>query len=280
MKKLITCLFGGMVVMVSTMGAQAATVKNCQLINWQANKVYTISAQLHKATHVILPESIRGKPVVGNRDLWQVDGQGTHLFIKPTNPDDKEGGSTTITVIGDSNSSYDFDVKRVKVNPDLCVRIEHDAGLIDNSASQAISMWQNKQQRENEKLAMSVTDMERELEQVKTSSQQNALDAVHEYRGNIYTRYDWNRGRGFIGKDVVSDVWDDGRFTYVRVNNDNKGVLQITATLDNQEELVEYQYDSTKKLYTIAGLYPELILRYQRSKVRVVRLDNGTSGGY
>ena len=56
--------------------------------------------------------------------------------------------------------------------------------------------------------------------------------------------------------------------------------MQVTAVVDGKEELLQYDYDASRQIYTMAGLYPKFTLRYSRSKITVTRLDDDTNGAY
>jgi len=258
------------VLLSSPAPTQAADAAPCSTIQWQPNRVYAIHARLHHAIHIVLPEPASGKPVVGNPDLWQVDGQSTHVFIKPTNADSPEGSSTSLTIVGQSNTSYDFIARRVAniAAADECVYINRDGGLIGSGTD-----WRTGEERRVEQLQKQVDSMQQQVAASRDAADRKALDAVHEYRGRVFTGYKWGNGSGFLGKNVVSDVWDDGRFTFIRIDQDNKGLMQVTASVDGKDELIEYDYDSTKKLYTLAGLYPELTLHYDKSTIKITRHD-------
>jgi hypothetical protein len=251
----------------------AADVAPCATIRHEANRIYVVEARLNHATHVILPEPMAGKPVTGNPDLWAVDGQSTHLFIKPTNADSADGAGTTVTVVGASNTSYDFEVKRVQKAGDLCVRVISDSGLLSPSSD-----WKTTEERRVAALQGQISSMQEQLASARGDVDKKALSAIQEYQSRIYTQYSWSKGGGFLGGDIISDVWDDGRFTYVRVKQDNKGVMQVSALIDGKKELIEYDYDSSKKIYTLAGLYPELVLRYGKSSITINRADNKSAG--
>jgi hypothetical protein len=251
----------------------AADVAPCATIRYEPNRIYVVQARLNHATHVILPESMAGKPVTGNPDLWSVDGQSTHLFIKPTSADTADGAGTTVTVVGISNTSYDFEVRRVAKGGDLCVRVVAEGPL-----SLAGADWKTGDERRVQSLEEQLTNAQQQLVGARADADKKALSALGEYQGRIYTQYEWGKGKGFLGKDVISDVWDDGRFTYVRVLQDNRGVMQVSARVDGKLELIEYDYDSAKKIYTIAGLYPELRLSYGKSSIVVKRADNSSAG--
>ena len=101
----------------------AASEKNCKEIKWRKGKVYLIKSALYKSTHIILPEKLLQQPICAN-ELWTCDGELNHVLVMP-NTDEKEGAETTMTVITETNTSYDFILKRVEKNPDTCVVIKN-----------------------------------------------------------------------------------------------------------------------------------------------------------
>ncbi len=260
-------------------------VAPCKEISWTPNNVYTVHSQLHVATHIILPEPMQGKPVAGNATLWAVNGENVHLFIKPKTLGEKEGAQTSVSVIGEDNTSFDFFIQRVARNPDICIKIvkEGAPNFQDLTASQG---WQTPQQQNAQQLTAQLTAAQQmasrhqqQLAKVKVSSQQQILQTLADYRTHIYTGYVWeDGGSDFFGDDVISDVYDDGRFTFIRVTHDNKGLLQISATIEGEEEMLEYDYDEARRIYTIAGIFPAFVMRYDESEIEVKRRDGRTKG--
>ncbi len=272
----------GLIILAALQGlfgtvAQASGVAPCRVVQWQPYQLYTISAALHQRTHIILPEPIQGKPVPGSPALWDVDGENIHLFIKPKNFGNAEGGTTTVTAVSVSNTSYDFLVKRTKGgDADVCVRIVAENG-IDGGERMG---WESKVERENSSLRNQVAFQRKQVLAQKAKGDQSTLDALHAYRSQIYTRYSWEGGESFFNESNITDVWDDGRWTYVRINTDNKGLMQVTAVVQGEEEFIEYDYNSDQLVYQLAGLYPEFLLRYKDSSITVTRQDSATSGAY
>ncbi len=260
-------------------------VAPCKEISWTPNNVYTVHSQLHVATHIILPEPMQGKPVAGNATLWAVNGENVHLFIKPKTLGEKEGAQTSVSVIGEDNTSFDFFIERVARDPDICIKIVKDQthDFQDAPASQG---WRTPQQHKTKQLAaqltaaqQTVSHHQQQLAKVKASSQQQILQTLADYRTHIYTGYVWeDGGSDFFGDDVISDVYDDGRFTFIRVTHDNKGLLQISATIEGEEEMLEYDYDEARRIYTIAGIFPAFVMRYDESEIEVKRRDGRTKG--
>lgn len=262
----------------------ASGVEPCKEISWTPNNVYTVRSQLHVATHIILPEPMQGKPVAGNATLWAVNGENVHLFIKPKTKDEAEGTQTSVSVISNTNTSYDFFIQRVTSDPDMCIKIIKDATSQMGEGGQ--QGWRTPQQQDAEELAgqlsaahQAAATYRQQIATVKHEAQQQLLRTLADYRMHIYTGYTWDDGdASFFGRNYISDVYDDGRFTFIRVTHDNKGVLQISSTIDGQEEMIEYAYDEHRKIYTIAGIFPALVLRYDEAEIDVKRRDATTGG--
>jgi len=219
--------------------------------------------------------------VPGNPQLWDVDGENIHLFVKPKNFGNQEGGRTTVTAITTSNNSYDFIIDRVKTGADTCIRIVQDSMNVGGIKQG----WKTHVERDNTALSQEISSLKLKQAAMKVQHQSQltaeraqldskVVDGVHKYKTSIYTRYTWNGGSGFLGKNNITDVWDDGRFTYVRLKNSNKGIMQITAEIDGEEEMIDYSFDGHSNLYTISGLFPEFLLRNEDAKVQIKRQDN------
>ncbi len=137
-----------------------ANASACREIQWQPYQVYSVKSSLHQRTHIILPEPIQGFPVPGNPQLWDVDGENIHLFIKPKNFGNNEGRKTTVTVISTSNNSYDFTIERVKTGADICIRIVQD----NMNVTGGQQGWKTQVERQNAELSRQISLMK--LQQV------------------------------------------------------------------------------------------------------------------
>ena len=108
---------------------------------------------------------------------------------------------------------------------------------------------------------------------------QKVDDALKKYRTYIYTRYDWKDNRLFSNQKLISDVYDDGRFTYIRTYPNNRGLLALFAEIDGKKEMIEYKIDSDD-IYRISGIYDKFYLTYGKLKYKVNRLDGLNNGVY
>ena len=241
--------------------AAADNGKLCRKIHWLPNRTYELKGHKNMSTHVVFPESAVDV-IVGNKDLWTQEHEQNHVFIKP-NTTLAEGNTSTLTFIGDSGNSYEFILTRTDNTDesDSCVVISHDNDMI-NSPN-----WHRQEKREKQVVA-AVINMEEKQKSEIINQQRSALD---QYRGTIYTRYQWKSTDSWFGQNFVSDVYDDGRWTYIRVTDDNKGVMSVYGLMHGKHNVLQFKYDETTKIYRISGIYPELMLAYGDNNVRITR---------
>lgn len=282
MKTIIIILFASLI----SVGAQAI---ECKHIGHSDGKTHQFNAMFNAYTHIELPENVmKGtKPLVGNKDLWTTDHAGPHLYIKPTSKL-KPGQTTSLSVVGESGKSYDFKISRKDNLDNTCFKLT-DGVIFSEDERQALT-----KRKDNAPMELANLWKDKYMQQRREASeeaQKAVLEALRRYRYQIYTRYDWKRSKsraghgktgtkGFIGTDLVADVYDDGRFTYMRVYTQNRGIMMIEATLEGQTEIIEARYDTINKMYTISGIFPEFTLKYGSSKIKITRADNSTVGEY
>lgn len=256
---------------VSAISEAAKPAGACSRVSWVEGQYYEVNAGVHQYTHVILPEPMMGEPFGGSEELWDVKGEGVHLFVKPYNYGNQEGGRTTVTVVSDTNRSYDFVFKRVpaiKATP--CVMM-----VSKNTAVGGVKQgWSRPEDRQKLALEDQIYQLEGRLQQSSIKSEEQALNALNKYRNNIFTGYTWEGEGLFVEADVIADVYDDGRFTIIRLAYDHKGVPQIKGRINGEDEMVEYSYDADNKIFTVPGLYPELSLLYRDTEIVIKRLSD------
>ena len=183
--------------------------KSCKVYNWKPGDVITIEASLNKQTHITLPE-VALDVLWGPKDLWAVDNVENNVFVTPTNPN-PAGKDTTLTVMGNSRNSYEFELVRVDKLSVHCIVISTSGALIKRSA------WESKDQQSEatikilqQQLAKANADKVQAAEDAK----RQATEAIKSYRSSITSKYDWTNGTGwFADKQSIESVYDDGRFT-------------------------------------------------------------------
>lgn len=240
----------------------------CKTVNWSPGDIVTVEASMYKSTHISLPEDALDI-VWGSKELWEKEFIRSHIFVKPLSAQ-PEGSESTATAVGASGASYEFRLVRVGKLSSHCVNLKSNGGMVNranwdakpsNPAADAqIALLQSQLLRANVEKAQLATEAVRQ-----TSA------AVKSYRTALFSNYAWDEGSGWFAKSGVETVQDDGRFTYIRLKSDNRGIMSITADIDGQPEVLEKVYDAAKREYRIAGVYPKFKLRAGDSEMTISR---------
>ncbi len=275
MKKLFLALF----LILFTTTAFAADSDSCRIIRHKEGKVYVINSALYQGTHIRLPEKILLDPIVGDSNQWTVEGNGHHIMVQP-NSAESQGKKTTLTLIDKNNKSYNFKLLRVNTdaNYDICVTVQSKGKFFDETAA-ALDSYKSPAEKNLNALGRELENLSADLKKEKIEGEKRIDDVLKKYRSFIYTRYKFSRSFGFKGKNLVTDVYDDGRFTFIRVVPDNRGVLIVSAKIDGKDEMIEYVVES-ETMYRISGIYPEFTLKHGKSKVKIKRTDSRSNGVY
>jgi type IV secretory pathway VirB9-like protein len=242
------------------------TPLSCRTINWKKGDIIRLQAQPYKQIHVALPEN--GIDVImGDKELWALDWINNRIFLKPTSRS-SEGRSTTISAIGQSGNAYEFVVNRVAENLEVahCVYIVAEAGLISRGA------WAKPTEGEQQ-VATTLGREIANLREQNSNLQRQTSEGFKTYRKNLNSNYDWSGGGTFSrwnGAEVES-VYDDGRFTYVRLKSDAEGLVSVSAEIDGKSQLLEYAYDAPSRTYQISGLFPKFLLRAGEQSLTISR---------
>ena len=249
--------------------------EQCRVVNHEQHKFVRIKSRLHHGTHIELPEILVARPVTGNRDLWDVEGENRHIFVKPNDAGTAEGSSTTVTAVSQSNRAYHFMVERSEDDFDLCVVITHDGEFLPEGAFSGFA------RRADERTAMyreSLDALSARLDEERQRAAGTVHAALDEYRMQLFTGYDWKGGRPPYGKDLVSDVYDDGRFTYIRVRHNLEGAMSLFADNNGREQFIEYRYDENRRMYVVTGIFNRIYMKADARTQIVISRRNDYRG--
>lgn len=266
MKKLLTLYTSFAVLMSFNAVANEAPNKRCKTYDWKPGDVITVETARYKQTHITLPESALDV-VWGPKDLWESENVENHIFVKPLSAE-PQGKETTATAIGTSKNAYEFEFVRVDKLTTHCVTINASGGLVKRQN------WDSKDAQADMRIFLmqqQIAKLTAEKNQAAEESQRQANEAVKSYRSSITSNYEWTEGTGWFADGSIESVHDDGRFTYIRLKNDEKGIMSISAEIDDRMEILEKVYDANKREYRIAGIYPKFLLRAGKSEMIVSR---------
>jgi type IV secretory pathway VirB9-like protein len=248
--------------------AADARPSRCKVFQWTPGDIIPVEAQLFKQTHITLPEDAIDV-IWGTEILWEQNFVKGNVFITPRTKE-AEGEETTATAVGVSGNSYEFAIVRVPKMTSHCVTVKVTGSLV-HKENWANTAKDTAQQAQIQQLQQQLIKANAEKAQLATETQRQMKAAVKSYRSALFSNYDWTEGSGWFATSGIEAVQDDGRFTYIRLKTDNRGILSVTAEIDGQPEALEKTYDAAKREYKIPGVYPKFLLRAGDSEMTITR---------
>ncbi len=111
---------------------------------------------------------------------------------------------------------------------------------------------------------------EAKLNEMSRQYRAQADDALAAFQYSIHTGYTWGtKTQAF--PSIISAVYDDGRFTYIRLAESGFGVPAITAKSGEDFFVVQYDYQDLTGVYTVQGLFDELVVRFGQQEISIKR---------
>lgn len=272
-KKTLLVLSALTAVMVSS----GAIAQQCRVVNWRPGSIIKVQSSLYLGTRIELPEGamLLTREPFSSSALWASTGAANQVMIQP-NSDEPEGLKTMVTVFMTSGQTLDIEAVRVPQSQNQqCVQVRGsgfqsgDRAALNSTYSSGAS-------------GADVARLQNELSATRlnndTDRKNAVLEALRRYRYFIYTRYNWQTGKGFAGKYVISDVYDDGRFTYIRIARPNRGLMAVQADVGGKTAVVPTKYDDAYGIYQMSGIYPKFTLTLDGVTLDVTRADNASAG--
>lgn len=268
--------------------SSTAYAKQCATVNWKVGKVISVNSAVGMGTRIQLPLPLLTDVMNSNNDLWDMSGATNYIVVKPNSGEEiPEGKKAMMYAFLSNGLAIDFELTRVDAKNNIpCLIILEDSK--DKKTLEDINKYSLKNSNKDD-VAMAYAQniaLQKQITEIKQQSRENIAksvsDALSRYRYHIYTRYDWteNKSNDFIGSQLISDVYDDGRFTYIRLSNNNKGLLSIEATVGGQNAIIPFKYNDSYAIYQISGIYPNFTMKLDNSKIEIIRKDNRTKGAY
>ncbi|ECP5540383.1 conjugal transfer protein [Salmonella enterica] len=258
-----------------SMFAGTAAAQQCRTVMWQPGTVIKVNSALYLGTRIQLPEgtSLVTKDPFSSNALWTAAGAANQVMVQPTS-DLPEGKKTMITIFMTNGESLDVEGVRVSEAANQQCVIVKQSGM-NNRDRAALTAGYNQTSPQAAQMQQQMQVMQQAHE---ADNKQAVTEALRRYRYFVYTRYNWETGKGFAGKHLISDVYDDGRFTYIRLSKPSRGLLAVSAEVGGKEAIIPTKYDDAYNIYQMSGIYPKFSLTLDSQKVEVKRADNGTNG--
>jgi len=283
MKK-VSVKFGAVVMGLAAVIAAEAQAASCRVIHWKPDSVLTINSALVLGTRIEFPSDLLFDPVTSST-LWDAEGQATQVVVKPNSTEDL-GKSAVVRVFTNDGNAYDVLASRAPAGStgDVCVKVVADGMFFTPGARSAMTAQSGRMAQGAAAMGMQVQQTQQQLVQVRRQAEDDkkkaVMEALRRFRYHVYTRYTWSEGKGFSAKGIVTDVYDDGRFTYIRLDKPNRGLLSVETEVGGKNAVVPTKYDDAYGMYVISGIYSKFTLKQDEAEIKIARADNSTNGEF
>ena len=271
-------------VSVLMMVAATSQAANCRVIHWKPDTVVQINSAINLGTRVELPADNITDPVRSS-DLWNAEGAANQVMIKP-NSREEEGRTAVVRAWTADGNAYDIVANRVDdaSRNDVCVKITADGMFFTPGARAALGQQSSMMAQGAVAANAQVMQLQQQLTQVRRQAEDDkrkaVMEALRRFRYHVYTRYSWDQGKGFAAQGIISDVYDDGRFTYIRLHQPNRGLLSVETEVGEKNAIVPTKYDDAYGMYVVSGIYPKFTLKVDDAQINIARADGKTHGEF
>lgn len=267
MKKTILIIF-----MTFFSSSVLSEVIDCDVIYWSQDESHSINVE--KTTGVIIHFD---NDLVGasnmNKTLWTAVKTGNHITLRPKN---MASGQTSITAIDVNNNSYTIIAKQTSSPGAPCVFVKDNESIFN--VKSGFAGEKELSTTPTARMKKENVALKGEIEQIKASRTGEIDRAIHAHMAKIRAKnYKWESKK-------IAEVYDDGRFSYIRTHvNDLKvdsiigyrynsaGFLGLWR--DEAREILDEGFLSPTNTYKVSGIYDGFILKYGDSETRIERLN-------
>jgi type IV secretory pathway VirB9-like protein len=205
--------------------ASAAVAAEARIVKYGPKDIVPIRCKIRFTTLIVLPEGETILDyVIGDRDWWVLEGTGNFAYLKPS----AVNAETSVTLITQAGNIYSFLAEEIGPEgkgPDLKVFIEpSDASAIKPPQQQKYISG-----AEHEAVL-------RALEAEKARASEVLSEYAATYPMSLVFEYNFTANKKPFN---VSQIWHDGKFTYVRSTASEKPTL--FELKDGKPTLLDYQ---------------------------------------
>lgn len=194
-------------------------------VTYKPQDIVTVATQIRFTTLVVLPETEKILDfVVGDKEFWRVEGIQNFAYVKPS----KEGASTNVQLITASGNVYSLVLREVSPaggTPDLKLFIQSAAREEVSRPPRFVSVDEANQLREA-------------LVQVAEEAEDDKEEFRQEYGQHLEFVYKFKQNQKPF---LVSAIYHDGKFTYIRSDAQEKPSLYELTEDDEKPNLIDFQ---------------------------------------
>ncbi|MGE5515986.1 MAG: TrbG/VirB9 family P-type conjugative transfer protein [Bacteroidota bacterium] len=251
---------------------QAASLAACRAILLPSGTRETVEAHINVGTRIQFPAAIKTFQV-DTPGLWDVSAKEDSLFVRPKTSD-ANAAATGISVFLVTGRKYDFVARRSEEIPHRCVLVAALPGEPPPGATLATAKAVRPQPLRPVTKSSDYSQIAtgQQLAEMRRQIEAQARDRIKEFQYAINTRYAWaGSGKSIDDQNLIDAVYDDGRFTYVRITTSAFGLPAVAGVLGDRDVLLQYGYDDLTGVFTVQGLYDRLRVRLGTHQIDILR---------
>jgi type IV secretory pathway VirB9-like protein len=253
--------------MLLSLSAGVQAQNACELVAYTPENSYDIQSSRTAAAHIKFPAEI----VTTNNSLakaFDVRYDGRDVWIRGKSDNEQiNNAGISVKLSNDETVYLNVVVQDVKGPCYTFVQREHvlsalnqepdlkaKALELDTARTQALNEAENYKIKARQLRSTYTTALER-------SQQQQALiaaDALEAFKKNINTGYAVSSSKP--ADPYVEAAYDDGLFTYIRINTSSFGVPTLVKRADEETQVAQYDFNDQTGVYTVQGLHNHLAL--------------------
>ncbi len=215
-------------------------IVQARTIKYGERDIVTVNCSLRHTTLIVLPKDEEILDFTcGDREYWVVEGTANFAHVKPS----KAGARTNINLITASGSIYSFDVREISEiqgkEPDLKLFIEPKEGSTVSKIAAARFVPAGDVESYRELADTARAEVRQAKEDAARSIEAEVTRFLSEYPSKLRFSYRFQANKAPF---MVTSIFDDGRFTYIRANPREAPVLYEVK--DGKPGLVNFEFRS------------------------------------
>lgn len=238
----------------------SAYAHECSTVNYKAGDVVHVSSAQNLGTRISLPANLIKPPVITNARLWDIGGEtGTNQIVVSPNSNNKLGNKAMVFAFADNGKVYDIMVTRVAQKAHQpCVTINERPNFFfaptpeKKPAPKPVAKVEPKTTPKLEKGAL-----------VSGSG-----DAAYP---QMFTQYKWDKKKEVYPQNLIADVYDNGRTTFIRLANRHQGSLLVETKIGNKNTLIPVSHNDDYSIFSVNGVYGRFDILVGNSNITVTR---------
>jgi hypothetical protein len=246
----------------------------CYVHEYVEGEIIRLNVAPYSNLHIQLHKPVYALKLGGGRQWGGTYTKGIpHVWIKSKTVEGYSGQTTSLTVLDENLTAYNFVLNR-RENPGYtCAVIKPDQQSVFDSE---MKNWKSPDKKRAEIAERNARSAYKNAERRVDAVKQHMKELQKNDRANLYTDYEWEeKGVKALGtKKFIRSVLDDGLFTMITLNKTSIGLMSIYGVYQDKEHQVQMDYDPRIMQYTITGVYSEIRMRYQDAVVTIKRLED------